>query len=1583
MGEYKADQDLQDVDSVTSSNYDKYLRLATDKNPSILLELDLQCNVRHVSKVWNSVIGTNRLQILGNSISNYIIGNDSDKMVFHRALTMMMVDDNSYRVKFMVETGDLIEASKSSSSPTSISDSSSDDASLSSIEKRQQLSLDDDWHGNNQTIELEAQGILIHDVQTQTPSHTMWIIKPFYEIDELDNLPHELVKKLGFGAKILSHYLQQIEDMMILDEMDLPTPNFELCRVCETMIPTWWLETHSQICVCEHRIESVVELVHDDLLEQNRIIDEIIASLEEGSGDDIPEYKGLPVPLPSLRSRSPSPQNLTPLLSERPSQQTNHQCSTGLASRSVRKNTGLLQNQRFPLKTLYALQNLCEEAIEINPSELKFQAEMSEYDNNILHPNPVFYQFSPGSESHMEHVLKWNLNLEVFDASINMLVEDTVSLCKQKAESILRMDNTMKYSLKVKSEVDQLISQLIKERIESNRINVSYTLGLNPSTDTLSSMNQMQTDDIPIGSEIVTPLPQRLSNRGSNLFSESYMRTDTIPESHSMSSNSLKHLLSEANYTNSSGNSPKISKSITPKQLVEEGSPIPALMEPVSGELNLQPSICHKSNPSTPKFGGSNFLNLPKLSTSISLTPRRGSPINFNTPGSSSNSKGQQSSIHNAITGSGGSTAFNILNNFSGSKSVAEGSPMLYPHLGSSEGLVSIDSQQKNQPLSPLLLPTTGKPIAPSIRDYEVIKPISKGAYGSVFLAKKRVTGEYFAIKVLKKSDMIAKNQVTNVKSERAIMMVQSDKPYVAKLYATFQNKENLFLVMEYLSGGDIATLIKMMGSLPDRWAKQYICEVIVGVHDMHQNGIIHHDLKPDNLLIDSHGHIKLTDFGLSRMGLLRRHKHKRQEVQSSSSRKTSFPTTEHAFRKDSGSESVPSVGGAANLFDLVKKGERSHSTSSTHSQSGLTDVPFLTRTGSHVSFSMSDISRAGTPPLSSSSVSGMDHLTYQHPNAHHTRVNSNVSDKNEHFNSIESSRDLALFHPNGSKNFFGTPDYLAPETIKGTGESPACDWWSVGCIFFEFLYGYPPFHAVTVEEVFDNILNGNINWPPSPESDSEVDDVDPQAKDLVKKFLNLKPEERLGAQSIEQIKRHPYFAGIDWDRVYDEEASFIPQVENPEDTDYFELRGASLNEFISSNYGEEKAETTFDTPASLKSIDMQLQRRLSSNGSGTNTPKQRLSIGSVLEMVNNDSSSATSSPTNKHLPLAIPPHMRERRGSKLNDNSAEFGSFNYRNLNALDKANKDAITRLKSEHMSEYSHQRTSSSSISSSSSDASNKVKQTVTHSPQGPVQTAMMPRRSNSPQILKWNTSSPTRRNSVDALSPRLSGNRVSEVAMSLMEEFSNTSSTNSSPLASKFKSPLSPPSGSLNPTLLGRPRKFSRNSFSSGTEEDERMTALSKINNARKSRRRSRKSSSTSNEFRYKLDILLCEPIPIHRYRISSDLESLGCSVVSVGAGDEMVRRATTGVKFDLIMTAMKLSKIGAVDIAKLIRHTNSANCDTPIVALAAYYEDAKAAKVFDEILEKPVGLAQLRELVSRYALMKSQTEEDTLLSDIDI
>lgn len=167
----------------------------------------------------------------------------------------------------------------------------------------------------------------------------------------------------------------------------------------------------------------------------------------------------------------------------------------------------------------------------------------------------------------------------------------------------------------------------------------------------------------------------------------------------------------------------------------------------------------------------------------------------------------------------------------------------LAPHSvdGSPTDAVS-PSNLLRSPLSPSFPQPTPltRPTPPSIKDFDFIKPISKGAFGSVFLAKKRATGDYFAIKVLKKSDMVAKNQVTNVKAERMILMNQTDSPFVVSLYFSFQSKEYLYLVMEYLNGGDCMALIKAIVRLPEDWARNYLAEVVLGLEYLHNAGVVH-----------------------------------------------------------------------------------------------------------------------------------------------------------------------------------------------------------------------------------------------------------------------------------------------------------------------------------------------------------------------------------------------------------------------------------------------------------------------------------------------------------------------------------------------------------------------------------------------------------------------------------------------------------------------------------------------------------------------------------------------------------------------
>ncbi|CAI0404394.1 unnamed protein product [Linum tenue] len=155
-----------------------------------------------------------------------------------------------------------------------------------------------------------------------------------------------------------------------------------------------------------------------------------------------------------------------------------------------------------------------------------------------------------------------------------------------------------------------------------------------------------------------------------------------------------------------------------------------------------------------------------------------------------------------------------------------------------------------------------------SIEDFEIIKPISRGAFGRVFLARKRATGDMFAIKVLKKADMIRKNAVESILAERNIL-ISLRNPFVVRFFYSFTCRENLYLVMEYLNGGDLYSLLRNLGCLDEDMARVYIAEVVLALEYLHSLNVVHRDLKPDNLLIGQDGHIKLTDFGLSKVGLI------------------------------------------------------------------------------------------------------------------------------------------------------------------------------------------------------------------------------------------------------------------------------------------------------------------------------------------------------------------------------------------------------------------------------------------------------------------------------------------------------------------------------------------------------------------------------------------------------------------------------------------------------------------------------------------------------------------------------------------
>lgn len=325
-----------------------------------------------------------------------------------------------------------------------------------------------------------------------------------------------------------------------------------------------------------------------------------------------------------------------------------------------------------------------------------------------------------------------------------------------------------------------------------------------------------------------------------------------------------------------------------------------------------------------------------------------------------------------------------------------------------------------------------------SIEDFEIIGPISRGAFGRVFLAKKRATGDLFAIKVLKKADMIRKNAVESILAERDIL-ISLRNPFVVRFFYSFTCRENLYLVMEYLNGGDLFSLLKHLGCLEEGIARIYIAELVLALEYLHSLNVIHRDLKPDNLLIGPDGHIKLTDFGLSKVGLIN--------------------STE----------------------DLSAPSE------------------------SNSSFIADDKTKTAEKP----SVKGKQRQKY---------------------------------------SAVGTPDYLAPEILLGTGHGATADWWSVGVILFELLVGIPPFNAENPQQIFNNIINRVVPWPKVPEEMSH------EAYHLINKLLIENPVQRLGATGAREVKRHEFFKDINWDTLARQKAAFIPSAE-PHETSYFMSR--------------------------------------------------------------------------------------------------------------------------------------------------------------------------------------------------------------------------------------------------------------------------------------------------------------------------------------------------------------------------------------------------------------------------------------------
>lgn len=1615
------------------------LKHAAEQTRNIILDLSLDGVIRWVSPSWTDVVGTHLETVKGKPIAQFI---RDDSAAFEKAITALQSNDSkSQYVKFSIAID-----------TTSTLHSMLDAQAAVSSNRDTPLQTEDGLD----LLQLEGQGIMVWDRSTGGESHTMWMLQPAIEPIQIEvELPRVLVEMLGIGAELLANYLSELTEAGANDPANHPPPLPIVCRICERSIVPWWFERHSDLCVQEHKAEMDVQMIQEGLTEHRHAIVKILDTIDrrpsrQGSGDStpsnaVPEYKNMPIgPSPTTSSVSSlaGSQNPSPARSRSPS-------AAGLGHSRGRSSFIV----RRPLVRIVELiLDLCDTAIEISVPTIK--------DTKGDGTEELRTQ-SPVSESRISQIVHWQPPSSMEnEPGLAALSTDTERLARAKVEAVHRHQVILEYGERIRQEYLAEVDACIHEALhKAERAAAGEPMS--------SSESEVESEDeetqvlVETGTFAALPEPSMEPMPPMPPMEETeLLRKESRPQLRSMAS-ALRNSL-EAPLLFNDARRPS-SQAVSTGSSSPQECPTP---KSARGNLIAQPQPIHKrrsmyaaqddaenSDSSLPSVSGFSQLRKtdspappsePSLSRSASTRDRKRRSMHLHGLNSASPHRGQSPGRYPPAPASPLRMTKARLPNVDTSTQ----SPIVSPLLTSSEYPASpqyhhphhrrqssIHSSDARAPLSPRLSSVVhSQPRAqpPSIKDFEIVKPISKGAFGSVYLSKKKLTGEYFAIKVLRKADMVAKNQVTNVKAERAIMMWQGESDFVAKLYWTFSSKDFLFLVMEYLNGGDCASLVKILGGLSEDWAKKYVAEVVLGVEHLHSRGIVHRDLKPDNLLIDHKGHLKLTDFGLSRMGLIGRQKRAQKSPDEPDpdlfkhgqfSSQISGPTSRSAsFDYHQGPSPgqtplmTPALAGGLDqpsYFNL----NREYATSRDFSRraSGYrSDSGSLSSHDLHHAFiglGLSD-NHEGSRPMSihkrnipieeetSSVGSGSPDMMPL------SQSMSNISMSHVGFNSQMLPPPTALFDPEESgKRFVGTPDYLAPETIRGTVQDERCDWWSLGCILFEFLYGVPPFNAPTTEQVFDNILNRRIAWP----DEEDAPDVSDEAKDLVNQLIQLDPKQRLGANTQDkyrsggaEIQAHPWFADINWDTLLEDEAQFVPNPENPEDTEYFDTRGATLQSFP-------------------EEIEDQLSPALNGPGGSEYSDRPHDALFRAKSVLGSQKRGL--------MPLHIPPHIaRDSRSRRLSEPvlADDFGNFTFKNLPVLEKANKDIVEKIRKETLQAQARSSQGFHAVHTAS-QASSTIPTPVITSPSPSVEGSPMPvsmvqralsvnkqNRPASPSGFASSTASPNRGSQPG--SPALQHVGIHQHERRKTSGSSNSSSLQNSTVydltnargspatASPIKrtstiSPAGKPPATLQPGTPGRNRSHTvgsqesndshlRDGFvpghhkrrsqlfardqspsSSDNENTAHTKALLKVQRKRQSSRRMSQFNIMDGPSYRPLDILICEDHPVSKMVMEKLFEKLRCRTITATSGPQAIGYAGGQIQFDIIFTEFKLPLINGVDFARMVRDTKSANTTTPIVCITGYLKDLPDEHQFDSLLQKPPTIEKLTEALCKYCYWK--------------
>ncbi|THG97893.1 hypothetical protein EW026_g4205 [Hermanssonia centrifuga] len=333
------------------------------------------------------------------------------------------------------------------------------------------------------------------------------------------------------------------------------------------------------------------------------------------------------------------------------------------------------------------------------------------------------------------------------------------------------------------------------------------------------------------------------------------------------------------------------------------------------------------------------------------------------------------------------------------------------------------------------------------VDQFHIIAQVGQGGYGEVYLARKQETGEVCALKKMRKRTLHKMDEIRHVLVERDILTA-TKTPWLVRLLYAFQDPQFVYLAMEYVPGGDFRTLLNNAGVLKQEHARFYISEMFAGVNELHKLGYIHRDLKPENFLVDSIGHVKLTDFGLATGAL------NPQRIESLKIK-----------------------------LDKVKDKEVIHRST-------------LERRSIYRSIRHSD--------------------------------------------------------PRYADSIVGSPDYMAPEVLRGKPYTFSVDFWSLGCILFEFLAGFPPFTGSTPEETWTNLKNWTkvLSRPEYDRPEDLIFNIDDIAWDAVTRLI---AHASVRYATLDQVKKHPFFNGVKWDNLRSIDSPFVPELNGDFDTGYYD----------------------------------------------------------------------------------------------------------------------------------------------------------------------------------------------------------------------------------------------------------------------------------------------------------------------------------------------------------------------------------------------------------------------------------------------